>query len=147
MGFKKPPIRLKVTWFWKILHQTPDYYMSHLPSGVAYHHRCSGKLVTNGSSVEIAILTLLVGLCGTQTCLEDNLQSADNSAPTATGYVSRSGKQTNEYAHPHRYSEFALLQPFPCASHFYHHLPLNMTHSVQASNYATQAYQSYGPHC
>jgi len=100
---------------------------------------------TNRSPLKTANMAPPGGILGTQQPLEDNSESPENCAWTATGKDSRFEKQTKQYHLPHGYGYPPSQQPFPGAPQFYQHSPLNMKHSSQPTTSASQGYPSYGP--
>jgi len=76
---------------------------------------------------------------------DDTSQLSDNSSQPATGTVSRFRKYTTQYYPPQVYHYPPSQQPFPGAPQLYHHSPLNMTRTSQATACASTEFPSYGP--
>lgn len=113
MGIKNPFTLLKVTATCNTLYHTAIYSLSLLESIVDYHQLCSQNMSTNKSPPKPVSLAPPSGQSGMHQHSRDNWQSSENSLLTATGKISRFGKQTNQYHPPHGYSCQPSQQLFP----------------------------------
>jgi hypothetical protein len=76
--------------------------------------------------------------------VEDKSESSDNSSRTATGKDSRFGKETTEYHLPHGYGYQPSQQPLPDTPQLYQHPPFILTHRLQPTTRASEAYPTCG---
>jgi len=146
MRYKKPFIPLKVTATCNILTHAQIHPISHLPSIVVYHHRCSPTMSTTGSPPKTANMTS-PGIPFVSRYLHVNISaSLDNSSQNTTGKDSRSGKDAHQYHPPHWYGYPPSQQPFPGALQIYLHSPFIIrNNSLQRTTSVSQRFLSYGP--